>query len=161
RDYVRALISPLYDVEAVADGEAALEAVLRKRPDLVITDVMMPKLDGIGLLRAIRTDPKLSGLPVILLSARAGEEARIEGLDAGADDYLTKPFGARELLARIGAMLELARLRARNEAQLRESEARLERALETSSAAEQRFRATFENAAVGIAQVGLNGRWLL
>lgn len=161
RAYVSALIAPLYDVEAVADGEAALQAVLRLRPDLVITDVMMPRLDGFGLLRAIRTDAQLSGLPVILLSARAGEESRIEGLDAGADDYLTKPFGARELLARIGAMLELARMRARNEAQLRESEGRLQDALAVSSAAEQRFRATFENAAVGMGQVGLDGRWLL
>jgi PAS domain S-box-containing protein len=161
RAYVGALIAPLYEVESVGDGEAALEAILRKRPDLVITDVMMPKLDGIGVVRAIRSDPKLSGLPVILLSARAGEEARIEGLDAGADDYLTKPFGARELLARIGAILELSRVRARNEAQLRESEIRLQRALDDSSATEQRFRATFENAAVGIAQVGLDGRWLL
>ncbi len=161
RAYVSALIAPLYDVETVADGEAALEAVLRRRPDLVIADVMMPRLDGFGLLRAIRTDPQLSGLPVILLSARAGEESRIEGLDAGADDYLTKPFGARELLARIGAMLELARVRAGNEAQLRESEGRLQDALAVSSAAEQRFRATFENAAVGIGQVGLEGRWLL
>ncbi len=161
RAYVRALIAPLYEVDAVGDGEAALEAILRERPDLVITDVMMPKLDGIGLLRSIRSDPELSGLPVILLSARAGEEARIEGLDAGADDYLTKPFGARELLARIGAILELSRVRARNEAQLRESEIRLQRALDDSSATEQRFRATFENAAVGIGQVGLDGRWLL
>ena len=161
RSYVGTLIAPMYAVEAVGDGEAALEAIRLERPELVISDVMMPKLDGFGLLRAIRTDPELSGLPVILLSARAGEESRIEGLDAGADDYLIKPFAARELLARIGAMLELARLRARNEAQLRESEARLQRALELSSAMEQRFRATFENAAVGIAQVGMDGRWLL
>jgi len=161
RAYVGALIAPLYEVEAVTDGAAALAAVKRKRPDLVISDVMMPKLDGIGLLRAIRSDPDLSGLPVILLSARAGEEAHIEGLDAGADDYLTKPFGARELLARTGAILELSRMRARNEAQLRESEAQLQRALEVSSVTEQRFRATFENAAVGIGQVGLDGRWLL
>jgi PAS domain S-box-containing protein len=161
RSYVGTLIAPMYEVESVGDGQAALQAIRRKRPELVISDVMMPKLDGYGLLRAIRTDPHLSGLPVILLSARAGDESRIEGLDAGADDYLIKPFAARELLARIGAMLELARLRARNEAQLRESEARLQRALEASSAMEQRFRATFENAAVGIAQVGLDGHWLL
>ena len=147
RAYVGALISPAYRVEAVADGEAALAAIRRERPELLISDVMMPKLDGVGLLRAIRDDPGLSGLPVILLSARAGEESRIEGLGAGADDYLTKPFAARELLARVGAIVERARLRAQSESQLR--------------ATEQRFRVTFETAAVGIAQVGLDGRWLL
>ncbi len=159
--YVRGLLAPFYEVEAVADGEAALAAVRRQRPELVISDVMMPGLDGFGLVQAIRTDRGLSGIPVILLSARAGEESRIEGLGAGADDYLTKPFAARELLARVGAMLELSRLRAYNEARLRESEARLQSALDATSATEQRFRATFENAAVGIAQVGLDGRWLL
>ena len=161
RAYVGALVAPLYELEAVADGEVALAAIRRERPELVISDVMMPRLDGFGLLRAIRMDQELSGLPVILLSARAGEESRIEGLDAGADDYLTKPFAARELLARIGAMLELARLRAQNESQLRASESRLQQALADTLATENRFRATFENAAVGIAQVGLDGRWLL
>jgi PAS domain S-box-containing protein len=111
RDYVRRLLGERYDVTAVPDGQAALEAVRRHRPDLVLTDVMMPVLDGFGLLAEIRADPDLRDLPVILLSARAGEEARAEGLDAGADDYLTKPFSARELLARVGANLTLARVR--------------------------------------------------
>ena len=71
----------------------------------------MPVLDGFGLLGAIRDDPALRDVPVILLSARAGEEARAEGLDAGADDYLTKPFSARELMARVGANLSMARVR--------------------------------------------------
>ncbi len=86
-------------VEAVGDGQAALAAARRHAPDLVLSDVMMPGLDGFGLLAALRDDPALRGIPVILLSARAGEEARIEGLAAGADDYLIKPFSARELLA--------------------------------------------------------------
>ena len=77
-------------------------------PDLVLTDVMMPRLDGFGLLAAIRADARTRSLPVIMLSARAGEEARIEGLGAGADDYLVKPFSARELLARVGSHLALA-----------------------------------------------------
>jgi signal transduction histidine kinase len=135
--YVLSLIAPVYKVEAVSDGEAALAAIRRERPDLVISDIMMPKLDGFGLLRVIRGEPQLSGIPVILLSARAGEESRIEGLDAGADDYLTKPFSARELLARVGAMLERTHLRTQNEAQLREREARLHQALMTVSAAQQ------------------------
>ncbi|HEU5089238.1 MAG TPA: ATP-binding protein, partial [Roseiflexaceae bacterium] len=111
RAYIRRLLSPLYHVEAVADGMAALKAAQARRPDLVLADVMMPGMDGFTLLRELRADPHLQTVPVILLSARAGEEARVEGLAARADDYLTKPFSARELLARIAARLELARLR--------------------------------------------------
>src|SRR6185503_5707259 len=74
-------------------------------PDLVLSDVMMPGLDGFGLLRALRADESTRHVPVVLLSARAGEEARIEGLERGADDYLVKPFSARELVARIGSQL--------------------------------------------------------
>jgi len=113
REYVRRLLSARYEVEAVADGEAALDAVRWRRPDLVLADVMMPGLDGLGLVRALRADPHTRSIPVILLSARAGEESRIEGLDAGADDYLYKPFNARELLAQVYARLELSRLQAR------------------------------------------------
>jgi PAS domain S-box-containing protein len=111
RNYVRQLLSPLYAVEAVADGKQALEAARRELPDLILSDVMMPWLDGFGLLEALRNDETLRHVPTILLSARAGEESRIEGLDAGADDYLVKPFSARELLARVGALLERERLR--------------------------------------------------
>ena len=96
----------------------------RRKPDLLLTDVMMPGLDGVRLLRALRGDPDLRDLPVILLSARAGEEARVKGLDAGADDYLIKPFSARELVARVNANLEMARIRREATRDLRESEAR-------------------------------------
>jgi signal transduction histidine kinase len=112
RDYVRRLLEHEgYRVEAVADGEAALAAARRQRPDLIVSDVMMPRLDGLGLLRELRQDEALRELPIVLLSARAGEEARIEGLDAGADDYVSKPFSARELLARVRANLQSARVR--------------------------------------------------
>ncbi len=111
RDYVVRLLGQRYRVQAVEDGAAALLALQESRPDLLLSDVMMPRLDGFGLLQAVRGDPQLRDLPVILLSARAGDEARVEGLDAGADDYLVKPFGARELLARVRANLELARMR--------------------------------------------------
>src|SRR5690242_5051244 len=102
-----------WDVEVVADGEAGLAAVRRRAPDLVLSDVMMPRMDGFELLNALRSDASTSTIPVILLSARAGEEAKIEGLDAGADDYLIKPFSARELSARVSAHLTLARSRIR------------------------------------------------
>jgi signal transduction histidine kinase/DNA-binding response OmpR family regulator len=111
RDYLRRLLGARWTVTVAADGERALEAARHTRPDLVLTDVMMPNLDGFGLLRGLRADPVLSTVPVVMLSARAGEEARIEGLEAGADAYLVKPFSARELLARVSNMLQLARLR--------------------------------------------------
>ncbi|HLX30525.1 MAG TPA: ATP-binding protein [Casimicrobiaceae bacterium] len=111
RAYLRDLLAPTYNVETVVDGEEALAAARRARPDLILCDVMMPRLDGLALLRAARADDALRDIPVVLLSARAGEEARVEGLDAGADDYLVKPFSARELLARIGTRLELVRMR--------------------------------------------------
>ena len=127
RAYVgRLLAAQGYSVEAVADGAAALEAARREPPDLVLSDVMMPRLDGFGLLRALRADPALRDRPIILLSARAGEEARVEGVDAGADDYLTKPFSARELLARIGANLAMARIRREAIRSLRELNESLE-----------------------------------
>lgn len=111
RTYLSGLLSPLYELDMVADGEQALAAIRQQRPDLVLSDVMMPRLDGFGLLRAIRSDPALAGLSVILVSARAGEEANIDGLDAGADDYLIKPFTSRELLARVRTSLHLAAIR--------------------------------------------------
>jgi signal transduction histidine kinase len=111
RSYLRELLESRYKVEAVADGQAALEAARREAPDLIVSDVMMPRMDGFALLRTLRADPQLRDVPTILLSARAGEEAVIEGLDAMADDYLVKPFSARELIARVGAQLQLARMR--------------------------------------------------
>jgi PAS domain S-box-containing protein len=119
RDYLQRMLSSHYQVDAVADGRAALERILDQPPDLVLSDVMMPLLDGFGLLAAIRADSRTSSIPVMLLSARAGEEARIEGLAAGADDYLVKPFSARELLARVASQLAMAKLRTENEKALR------------------------------------------
>jgi signal transduction histidine kinase len=112
RNYVqRILRGGGFRVEAVTDGKKALAAARRLKPDLVLSDVMMPELDGFELLTAFRKDPELRDTPVLLLSARAGEEAKVEGLLAGADDYLIKPFSARELLARVGVKLQLARNR--------------------------------------------------
>jgi signal transduction histidine kinase/DNA-binding response OmpR family regulator len=112
RSYVARLLEAQgYAVDQAGDGLAAMAAARATRPDLVLTDVMMPQLDGFGLLRAIRDDPTLAGAPVIMLSARAGEEAKVEGLEAGADDYLIKPFAARELLARVNANIQMAEVR--------------------------------------------------
>jgi PAS domain S-box-containing protein len=124
RAYVERLLGRRWSVEAVADGRAALTSAQASKPALVISDVMMPGLSGVELLAALRADARTRGVPVILLSARAGEEARVEGLAAGADDYMVKPFGARELLARVDATLALARLRAESSVALRTSETR-------------------------------------
>jgi len=114
REYLaRLLRAASYQVTAVTDGQAALDAVRADVPDLVISDVMMPRLDGLGLVAALRADARTAAVPVLLLSARAGQEASIEGLRAGADDYLVKPFSAVELLARVRSSLEMARFRNR------------------------------------------------
>jgi PAS domain S-box-containing protein len=131
REYIQRLLTG-YDVVAVADGQAALRAARERRPDLMLTDVMMPEVDGLELLREFRADPNLSVVPVILLSARAGEESRIEGLEAGADEYLVKPFSARELLACVRAQLRLAESRQLSREALLASEQRY-RALVTAS----------------------------
>ena len=112
RDYARRLLADRWVVETVSNGREALHAARQRRPDVIVTDVMMPELDGFGLLRALRADEDLQSTPVIMLSARAGEEARIEGLSASADDYLVKPFSARDLVARVDSQMVKARTRA-------------------------------------------------
>jgi signal transduction histidine kinase/DNA-binding response OmpR family regulator len=108
REYLARLLGQRFTVETACDGLAALEAAQAGYFDLILSDIMMPGLDGIGLLHALRADPALAHTPVIMLSARAGEESRIEGLETGADDYLVKPFSSRELLARVETHLKLA-----------------------------------------------------
>ncbi|NYD35023.1 SpoIIE family protein phosphatase [Actinomycetospora corticicola] len=116
RAYVSRLLAPRCAVVTAVDGEAGLEMALADPPDLVVSDVMMPGRDGLGLLTALREDPRTSRVPVLLLSARAGEEAAVEGLVAQADDYLVKPFAPGELQARVQAHLQLGRARREAEA---------------------------------------------
>jgi PAS domain S-box-containing protein len=111
RTFVTNVLSPHWRVLQAVDGEEGLEIARAERPDLVLTDVMMPRLDGFGLLTALRTDPRTASMAVVLLSSRTGEEAAVGGLAAGADDYLPKPFSAVELVARVGSNLEMARFR--------------------------------------------------
>jgi signal transduction histidine kinase/DNA-binding response OmpR family regulator len=132
RSYLQQLLGKHWQVECVADGVAALNAATENTPDLVLADVMMPGLDGFELLRRLRGQPATRDLPIILLSARAGEEARVEGIEAGADDYMIKPFSARELGARVQMHLSLARVRRAGLEALRQSEERF-RALVTAS----------------------------
>jgi signal transduction histidine kinase/DNA-binding response OmpR family regulator len=150
RTYLQKLLRTAgFDIDAVGDGEAALAAIRAHRPDLVLSDVMMPKLDGFGLLAALRADQELRDIPVLLLSARAGEEAKVEGFAAGANDYLTKPFSARELVARVRANLDLATLRRESEEALRRLNESLERQVAERTAdlrgKEARLRTIFGN----------------
>ncbi len=144
RAYLGRLLGARWRVSTASDGVDALEFVRRELPDLVLTDVMMPRLDGMGLLAALRAERATASLPVILLSARAGDEARLDGLRAGADDYLAKPFGARELVARIDALLMLARTR--RDAMWREEVLRAE------------TRTVLETIHEGYLLVGMDGR---
>lgn len=121
RNYIeRLLASAGYQVDSVENGAAALELARKTRPALILSDVMMPELDGFGLLTAVRDDPRMVDTPIILISARAGEESKVEGLRAGADDYLIKPFSARELLARVETNIKLAETRRETARLLRE-----------------------------------------
>ncbi|KND04770.1 PAS domain S-box protein [Spizellomyces punctatus DAOM BR117] len=120
RRYVKTLLSKWWVVTDVADGQQALDAIKQEMPDIIVSDVMMPVLDGYGLLKVIRSLPESKMLPVILLSARAGEEARVDGLQLGADDYLEKPFSAKELVARVHTHLELGKLRVELERRVNE-----------------------------------------
>jgi len=133
REYISRLLAKRFDLQAVTDGQAALDVARAEPPDLVISDIMMPKLDGFGLLLALRADPHLREVPIILLSARAGEESCIEGMEAGANDYLIKPFSARELLARVGAHLAPARVRRETAEKIRSREADLRDFVENAS----------------------------
>ncbi len=148
RQYLARLLTERYNVQTVSNGQAALAAARDRRPDLVLSDVMMPHLDGLGLVREMRGDADLRTVPIILLSARAGEESRIEGLLQGADDYLIKPFNARELMARVLAHLDMARLRKQSEDELklaRESAERSKAAAEQASRAKDHFLAVLSH----------------
>jgi PAS domain S-box-containing protein len=138
RSYIERLLHPYCEVEMVSDGLAAMVAARRQPPDLILSDIMMPEMDGLQLLAQLRNDPALKTIPVILLSARAGEEAQIEGLQMGADDYLVKPFDKRALLARIKANLNLELHRMSYEAQ------------EAKRLLENRFRQLIESNIIGI-----------
>lgn len=147
RDYLHGLLSSKYALRLAGDGASALRSARQEPPDLVISDVMMPGMDGLSLLQALRSDERTRAIPVILLSARAGEEARVEGMQAGADDYLIKPFAARELQARVDAHLRLAMLRRQAYAALR--------------ANERRLRAIIDQLPVGVGVCDASGEWIL
>ncbi|MEO6039554.1 MAG: PAS domain-containing protein, partial [Saprospiraceae bacterium] len=119
RTHITTLLQRHYSVITARNGAEALEKIGRQVPILVLSDIMMPVMDGLELLKAIKENPRTAQIPVVLLSTRAGEESRIEGFEIGADDYLIKPFSAKELLARLRSQIRLVRSRAHVEQQLR------------------------------------------
>ena len=144
RRYLQRLLQTHYQVRTVGDGEAALDSALTDPPDLILSDMMMPRMDGLQLIEQLRKDPRTRSIPVVLISARAGEESLAEGIEIGADEYLIKPFSARELLARVGSLVVLKRTRDALQSELatqKESLTELTRELIASSRALQRSEA--------------------
>jgi len=143
REYISRLLSGKFQLEMVGDGVDALESARRCRPDLILSDVMMPRMDGFALVGEIRKDQNLKTIPIILLSARAGEDACAEGIQQSADDYLVKPFTGRELVARLESHLRLARMRSEvseNERRLRtEAQSSKQRLDSVLSSIEEQF----------------------
>ncbi len=119
RAHIKGLLQRHYHIVTANNGAEAMYHLAEKLPALVLSDIMMPVMDGLEMLKAIKENPRTAQLPVVLLSARAGEEARIEGFDGGADDYLVKPFSAKELLARVQSQIRLVRSRAHAYEQIR------------------------------------------
>ncbi|KAF7977245.1 hypothetical protein HWV62_4357 [Athelia sp. TMB] len=120
RKYCRSILAKKFKIVEVADGQAALDYAREFSPDLIVSDVMMPRLGGYELLKLLREDPATKLIPIILLSAHAGTEARVDGLLAGADDYLAKPFSSKELSARVNTHLHLGKMRRELEKQVQE-----------------------------------------
>lgn len=118
RAYIKNLLQKEYTVITANNGMEALHQIKTHSPQLIVSDIMMPIMDGLQLLKEIKDSPQTRNIPIILLSARAGDEAKVEGYDIGADDYLIKPFSAKELVARVRANIKMATLRTQAESQL-------------------------------------------
>ncbi|MFP5237148.1 MAG: ATP-binding protein [Acidobacteriota bacterium] len=149
RHYLTRLLEPFFRVETALNGADALRKIHRGRPDLVLADAMMPVMDGYGLLEKIRSTPEIAALPIIMVSARAGAEMEIEGRQAGADDYVTKPFSARELVGRVRSVLKIAEVRSWSEEAIRASENHAREILERTTDAvfvlDREWRFTYLN----------------
>ncbi|HTF81025.1 MAG TPA: ATP-binding protein [Cytophagales bacterium] len=124
--YMNRILGTHWAVDTARDGLEALNIIKSAIPDIIVCDVMMPNMNGFELIAELRKDPKTTHVPVILLSARAGEEAIVEGLEKGANDYLIKPFSARELVSRVKTHLEITNVRKDNK-MIKEAEAELKK----------------------------------
>ena len=120
RCFVKGVLLQFYEVLEAPNGQIALAIAIEQQPDLILSDIMMPGLDGLGLLKVLRSSPQTRSIPFVLLSAYAGDKARVDGLVAGADDYLAKPFSPKELIARVHTLLDNVRMRVELEKRVRE-----------------------------------------
>jgi CheY-like chemotaxis protein len=120
RQFIKEVLLQFYRVLEASDGQTAWQMAIEQQPDLILSDVMMPGLDGYALLKGLRSSPQTRSIPFVLLSANAGAKARIEGLVAGADDYLAKPFSPKELIARVHTLLDSSRMRIALEKRVKE-----------------------------------------
>ena len=110
RQFIRETVQPDYQVIEAKNGKEGFENAMSEIPDIIISDVMMPVMDGFAMTGKLKKDERTSHIPVILLTAKAGQSHKIEGLETGADDYLTKPFDAKELLVRIQNLIDQRKL---------------------------------------------------
>ena len=157
-DLLTFLVGKEFVVRPSANGREALQAIEERAPSLVITDVMMPEMSGTQLCKTIKDSPELSGIPVLILTSKAEQSLKIEGLELGADDYLTKPFDPRELLARVRSLVRVRGLQQRIEdqnASLARSNQELERAIRELKEAESQLIQTERLAAVGEMAAGI------
>ncbi|WP_164013416.1 ATP-binding protein [Pyxidicoccus trucidator] len=152
RAYLADLLADEYDLVLVENGRQAWEAVQQRRPDVIVSDLMMPEVDGIELAARLKADPRYRDVPIILLTAKASREDVVGGLDAGADDYLGKPFGPTELRARVRAAVRLHRVYLELDARTRELQAALQTLRDTQAQVVESAR----RAAVGTLVAGLS-----
>lgn len=143
RDHLADKLSDEYVVDTAGNGNEALLAVIRAKPALVVSDIVMPDMDGVELLKTLRQSPGTRAIPVLLISGRAADEYRIEGFEQGADGFLAKPYTERELRALIGSMLRSARLRA--ESAVRQARDQVEQQTVVERAALKRTLAELRN----------------
>lgn len=151
RNLLKTLIGRKYRVRTARNGREALERIAERKPDLILSDVMMPEMDGTELCRRVKGDPETSTIPIVLVTSKAESEMKVEGLELGADDYVTKPFHPRELLARVGSLVRSSVLR--KELALRNGQ--LTETLEELKRAEVRLVQSERLAAVGEIAAGI------
>ena len=160
RQYVVGVLGERYRIEAVADGTAALVSAMAQTPDVILTGVILPRLDGVRLVTALRADPRTRSVPVIMLTADAGADTPLESMLSGADEFLVQPFSASELLARVSMQLTMARRRRESSAAIQASAARFQALVSSSSDVAYRMNADWSETRDHNGAVVESSRWI-